>query len=245
MLAMQDVSVRYGQVEAVSHASIVVPAGAITAIVGPNGAGKSSLIQAAMGSVRVTQGSILLGGITVDRLDATARARSGIALVPQGRQIFPHLTVWENLQVMADAIGLGGGATEAAIERFPILKTRRRVPAGVLSGGEQQMLALARALMVKPKILLLDEPSLGLAPLIVEELVRTVVAFAKAGMAVLMAEPSIRFIRGHIDRGYVMSRGHIVAEAASALALEAAYVSSMNGSLPRATGSMIRQRTKP
>ena len=229
MLTVQNLCVRYGQIEAVGAASIQAPAGAITAIVGPNGAGKSSLIQAIMGAVRGATGQVLLDGVSVERLDPTARARAGIALVPQGRQIFPHLTVWENLQVMADAIGLAKGVAIEAMQRFPILETRRRLPAGVLSGGEQQMLAFARALMLRPKVLLLDEPSLGLAPLIVEELIRTVVALASDGMAVLVAEPSIRFIRGHIDRGYVMFRGRIVAEAAGAAALEAAYLARMDG----------------
>ena len=232
MLATRNLRVRYGQIEAVNDVTLQVPAGAITAIVGPNGAGKSSLIQAIMGAVRGAMGQILLDGVAVERLDPTARARAGLALVPQGRQIFPHLTVWENLQVMADAIGLAKGAAVEAMQRFPILETRRRLPAGVLSGGEQQMLAFARALMARPKVLLLDEPSLGLAPLIVEELIRTVVALAADGMAVLVAEPSIRFIRGHIDRGYVMFRGHIVAETTSAAALEAAYLARMEGNVP-------------
>jgi len=184
-----------------------------------------------MGAVRGAAGQVLLDGVAVDRLDPTARVRAGIALVPQGRQIFPHLTVWENLQVMADAVGLTKAAAIDAIQRFPILETRRRLPAGVLSGGEQQMLAFARALMVRPKVLLLDEPSLGLAPLIVEELIRTVVALAEDGMAILVAEPSIRFIRGHIDRGYVMFRGRIVAEASGASALEQAYLAQMDGTV--------------
>ena len=232
MLATRNLRVRYGQIEAVNDVTLQVPAGAITAIVGPNGAGKSSLIQAIMGAVRGATGQVLLDGAALERLDPTARARAGLALVPQGRQIFPHLTVWENLQVMADAIGLAKGAATEAMQRFPILETRRRLPAGVLSGGEQQMLAFARALMARPKVLLLDEPSLGLAPLIVEELIRTVVALAAGGMAVLVAEPSIRFIRGHIDRGYVMFRGHIVAETTSAAALEAAYLARMEGNVP-------------
>ena len=232
MLATRNLRVRYGQIEAVNDVTLQVPAGAITAIVGPNGAGKSSLIQAIMGAVRGATGQVLLDGAALERLDPTARARAGLALVPQGRQIFPHLTVWENLQVMADAIGLAKGAATEAMQRFPILETRRRLPAGVLSGGEQQMLAFARALMARPKVLLLDEPSLGLAPLIVEELIRTVVALAADGMAVLVAEPSIRFIRGHIDRGYVMFRGHIVAETTSAAALEAAYLARMEGNVP-------------
>jgi len=231
MLETRSLNVRYGQIEAVQDVALRVPAGAITAIVGPNGAGKSSLIQAIMGAVRGAAGQVLLDGVAVDRLDPTARVRAGIALVPQGRQIFPHLTVWENLQVMADAVGLTKAAAIDAIQRFPILETRRRLPAGVLSGGEQQMLAFARALMVRPKVLLLDEPSLGLAPLIVEELIRTVVALAEDGMAILVAEPSIRFIRGHIDRGYVMFRGRIVAEASGASALEQAYLAQMDGTV--------------
>ena len=123
MLATRNLRVRYGQIEAVNDVTLQVPAGAITAIVGPNGAGKSSLIQAIMGAVRGATGQVLLDGAALERLDPTARARAGLALVPQGRQIFPHLTVWENLQVMADAIGLTKGAATEAMQRFPILET--------------------------------------------------------------------------------------------------------------------------
>lgn len=224
LLEAADIQVRYGAVEAVRSAAIRLERGAVTALVGPNGAGKSSLIEAVVGSARGARGVVSLDGRRIDGLDACGRARAGLAVVPQGRQVFPRLSVWENLRVLADAVGIPPAAVADAIERFPNLVERRDKPAGVLSGGEQQMVALARALMLKPRVLLLDEPALGLAPIVVAELSGTIAALADEGMAILVAEPSIRLIRQRIARGYVMIRGRIVAEAGNLADLERRYL---------------------
>ena len=226
-LEATDISVHYGHAQAVANASLRVEIGSITALVGPNGAGKSTLLTALVGGLALTSGSIALDGIPLTSLDPTARAKKGLVLVPQGRQVFPTLSVHENLAVMADALSLPYSRIYDASARFPVLNERCNVPAGSLSGGEQQMLALARALMAEPKVLLLDEPTLGLAPIIVAQIVRTVADLAAEGMAILIAEPSIRLIRGQIHRGYVMIRGQMVAEVHGADDLEQAYLKAM------------------
>ena len=227
VLDVRNVTVRYAGAEAVAGASISAKPGTITAIVGPNGAGKSSLLNALIGSVAANADAIAVDGQSLVALKPTARVRAGLVLVPQGRQVFPRLTVRENLQVIADGLGLAQSTVADAMQRFPILQERQRLPAGILSGGEQQMLALARALMTRPKVLLLDEPTLGLAPVIVADVVRTVAELAASGIAVVIAEPSIRLIRGHIARGYVMLRGRIIAVTDSAAELEREYVRLM------------------
>lgn len=227
VLTAQNIVARYGNAEAVSRAGLAVDKGSVTAIVGPNGAGKSTLLQALVGGLRIAEGEITLNGKSITRQSPTDRAKAGLVLVPQGRQVFPVLTVLENLQVMADALSLSHGRIDEAMQRFPVLRERQHVPAGSLSGGEQQMLALARALMSHPSVLLLDEPTLGLAPVIVAEIIKTVTELAADGVAVLIAEPSIRLIRNQIDRGYVMIRGQMVAEVQGAANLEQAYLEKM------------------
>jgi branched-chain amino acid transport system ATP-binding protein len=209
-LRLEGVSVRYGHASAATDVSLTVPGGAVTALVGPNGAGKSSLLLAAYGSVAAT-GRVFLDGDEVSRLKPAVRARAGIAIVPQGRQLFPRLNVADNLQVMAELLRLPRSAVDTALDRFPILRTRLRSLVGVLSGGEQQMLVVSRALMGSPRVLLLDEMMTGLAPLIVQELLRTVTELASEGVAVLMAEPALGAVRPAVDRGYVLVRGGLVA----------------------------------
>ncbi|GAA3295421.1 ATP-binding cassette domain-containing protein [Dactylosporangium vinaceum] len=209
-LRLEGLTVRYGHASAVTALDLTAPGGTVTALVGPNGAGKSSALLAAYGSVAAT-GKVFLDGEDVSRLRPAARARAGIAVVPQGRQLFPKLNVADNLQVMAELLRLPRSAVDTAIDRFPILRTRLRSLVGVLSGGEQQMLVVSRALMGSPRVLLLDEMMTGLAPLIVQELLRTVTALAGEGVAVLMAEPSLGAVRGAVDRGYVLVRGETVA----------------------------------
>ena len=222
-LRVQALSVRYGHSTAVSDVSLDVPGGKVTAIVGPNGAGKSSILLATYGSVP-SSGRVLLDGTDLSQLRASVRARSGVALVPQGRQLFPRLTVRENLQVMAEMLRLPRSAVDGALDRFPILRTRVRSLAGVLSGGEQQMLVVARALMAEPKVLLLDESMTGLAPLVVRGISDAVRVLAAEGVAVLMAEPAIGAVRGLIDRGYVLVRSRVVAtEEGGGKALDRAY----------------------
>lgn len=207
-LRTESLTVRYRQALALDAASIVVPSGSITGLVGPNGAGKSSLILALYGSVP-SAGSISFGGEEISRMSASARVRLGLAVVPQGRQLFPHLSVKENLRVMAELLRVRTSAIDEALDRFPILRTRMRSPAGVMSGGEQQMLVVARALMGSPKILLLDEMATGLAPVIVQGLLDTIRELAAEGVAILYAAPEIGAVSEAITRGYVLIRGRI------------------------------------
>jgi branched-chain amino acid transport system ATP-binding protein len=209
-LRVEGLSVRYGQAKAVSNVDFVVPGGTVTGLVGPNGAGKSSAVLAAYGSVPAS-GKVFLDGEDVSKLSPAKRARAGIAVVPQGRQLFPHLNVADNLAVMAELLHLPRSAVDGALDRFPILRARLRSLAGVLSGGEQQMLVVSRALMGSPRVLLLDEMMTGLAPLIVRELAQTVTGLARDGVAVLLAEPALGGLRTVVKRGYVIVRGEIVA----------------------------------
>lgn len=222
-LSVFSMSVRYGSVVAVTEASIESSTGTVTAIVGPNGAGKSSLLLATIGAIKAAEGVVRLNGEDIAALDANARTRGGLILVPQGRQVFSHLTVRENLCVVADSMSLSHDKVEEALDRFPILRERQRMPGGVLSGGEQQMLALARAIMGEPKVLLLDEPLLGLAPQVIEVVLQTLHDLAEAGVAIVVAEPSIRLIRAQITRGYVLLRGRVAATASSADELAETY----------------------
>ncbi|GAB3137066.1 ABC transporter ATP-binding protein [Micromonospora sonneratiae] len=232
-LKVDGLSVRYGHASAVTDATVTVPGGTVTALVGPNGAGKSSLLLAVYGSVPST-GKVTLDGEEVSRLRPAARARAGIAIVPQGRQLFPHLNVADNLQVMAELLHLPKSAVDNALDRFPILRTRLRSLVGVLSGGEQQMLVVSRALMGSPKVLLLDEMMTGLAPLIVQELARTVTGLAREGVAVLLAEPALGVLRSVVDRGYVLVRGEVVAqEEDGGRALDDAYRAAIGVERPR------------
>ncbi|PZM94249.1 MAG: ABC transporter ATP-binding protein [Actinobacteria bacterium] len=232
-LRVEGLSVRYGQASALTNVSVTARGGAITAVVGPNGAGKSSLLLAAYGSVPAT-GKVYLDGEDVSRLRPGARARAGIAIVPQGRQLFPHLDVADNLRVMAELLRLPNSAVDEAIDRFPILRKRLKSLVGVLSGGEQQMLVVSRALMGSPKVLLLDEMMTGLAPLIVRELAQTIATLAREGVAVLVAEPALGALRRVVDRGYVLVRGEIVREVdGGGAALDEAYSAAIGVERPK------------
>jgi len=233
-LRVEGLTVRYGGASALDDVSLAVPGGKVTALVGPNGAGKSSLLLGAYGSVAAT-GRVQLDGEDVSKLAPAARARAGIAIVPQGRQLFPRLNVLDNMRVMAELLRLPGSAVDEAIDRFPILRTRIRSLVGVLSGGEQQMLVVSRALMGSPRVLLLDEMMTGLAPLIVAELARTVAGLAQDGVAVILAEPALGAVRDIIDRGYVLVRGRVVASVENGgAALDDAYRAAMGIELPAA-----------
>jgi branched-chain amino acid transport system ATP-binding protein len=226
-LRVTELGVRYGTATAVAGVDVAFESGRINAIVGPNGAGKSSLLLAMCGAVPST-GRVLLGDRDISGLSPALRARDGVALVPQGRQIFPTLTVRENLDVMAEVLRVGKTAVDRALERFPVLVDRSRALAGVLSGGEQQMLAVTRALMADPcHVLLLDEMATGLAPLVVQRLMRTVREMADNGTTVVMAEASIGAIRGDIDRGFMLLRGEVVADADGGERLDELYRSRM------------------
>ncbi|WP_064443300.1 ABC transporter ATP-binding protein [Rhodococcus sp. YH3-3] len=226
MLELDKVTVRYGSAVAVREVSLVAPAGEVTAIVGPNGAGKTSLAGSIYGSVPAT-GTIKFDGREIQKLSALDRVRSGFAYVPQGRQLFMRMSVRENLRVGADLLGLKAEAVETAFERFPILRERSESYAGVLSGGEQQMLVLGRALLETPKVLLLDEMMTGLAPKIVAELRALVGGLAAEGVTVIVTEPALTALKSVVDRGYVMQRGELVRECDSAATLDNAYKQSM------------------
>jgi branched-chain amino acid transport system ATP-binding protein len=202
------------------------PPGAITMLVGPNGAGKSSCLNAVYGGVPAT-GQVLLDGQDLTRMTAMERARHGVALVPQGRQLFMRMSVRENLEVMAQLLGVDSTAIETALDRIPILRERANQLAGVLSGGEQQMVAVSRALMGRPRLLLLDEMVTGLAPLVVRRLVDTAVQMAATGATVVVAEPAIGAVREFVRGGGVMLRGRIVAQAVGGGALDQAYQKHM------------------
>ncbi len=222
-LAITGLTVRYGHAAALTDISVAAQGGQVTAVVGPNGAGKSSLLLAVYGSVAST-GSVTLDGEDLSKMAPVQRAGAGVAIVPQGRQLFPRLSVRENLQVMAELLRLPSSAVDSAMDRFPILRERSKSLAGVLSGGEQQMLVVGRALMRKPKVLLLDEMMTGLAPMVVQGLIDTVSQLASEGVAVVIAEPAIGAIRRAVDRGYVLLRGLVVAESdRGGEALDVAY----------------------
>lgn len=210
-LKVEGASVTYGRAAAVVDAALTVRAGTISALVGPNGAGKSSLVKLLVGSVPGTATTMTLDGQDLRGLSVAERSRLGLTLVPQGRQLFPRLTVVENLRVVADALRLPASSVGTALDRFPILRERHTAVAGVLSGGEQQMLALARGLMCEPRILLLDEPTLGLAPLIVGELMRTITTLQEEGVGVLIVEPSMHAVPPDVTDGVVMLRGRTTA----------------------------------
>lgn len=220
------VGVRYGRATALDNIDLTVPPGNVTALVGPNGAGKSSTILAAYGSIHAT-GTVYLDGKNVSKRNALQRGRSGVGLVPQGRQVFPKLTVRENLKVMAGLLHLKKQSVDEAIDRFPALRERAGQLAGVLSGGEQQMLVVSRALMSSPSVLLLDETMTGLAPKIVAGLVETVRSLADEGVAVLIADPQPGQLLKAVDRGYVLLRGGVVAQADDPQALDRAYRTAM------------------
>jgi branched-chain amino acid transport system ATP-binding protein len=225
-LELTDVVVRYGKATALDGVSLSANGGQITAIVGPNGAGKSSLLLAAYGSVEA-DGRVVVGEDDLSGKSSTQRAQAGVAIVPQGRQTFPRLSVRENLQVMAESLRLSRRDAAAEVDRaldfFPRLRERSKQLAGLLSGGEQQMLAVSRALMGHPRVVLFDEMMTGLAPIIVQQLLATARGLADQGIVVVVAEPSIGAIADEIDRGFILIRGEIRATVEGGEALDAAY----------------------
>jgi branched-chain amino acid transport system ATP-binding protein len=211
LLEVRDLTVAYGHVQAVRGISLSVQQGQIVTLIGPNGAGKSSTLNAIAGLVRPQRGTVLLEGKDVAGLPAHRAARNGIVLVPEGRAILQRMTVEENLRLAAEMRGGRGvsAAVEGQLENFPSLARRRAVPAGQMSGGEQQMLAVARALLQKPRILLLDEPSMGLAPLLVGQIFALLEQIHRAGTTLLLVEQNARKALAVSDHAYVLERGSI------------------------------------
>jgi len=210
-LAVEKLSVRYGAVEAVRELSLEVKAGQIVGLIGPNGAGKSSTLHAIMGSAPVVGGDVLLDGSSIVRRRPEDVARRGVALVPEGRRIFGELTVDENLRLglAARSKQRDGGGLERAYDLFPMLREFRSRHAGALSGGQQQQLAIGRALASGPQVLLLDEPSLGLAPKIVDVVFEALTRIRDAGLAVLLVEQRAQRTVALADRSHVLSNGSL------------------------------------
>jgi len=222
LLAVRDLRVKYGNVEVLHGIDLAVHEGEIVAILGANGAGKSTTLMAISGIVKSSGGSIEFGGKTLHKLKAHDVVREGLIQVPEGRRIFGTLTVEENLALGAFVrTGTAGIAKtrEWIYELFPILKERRDQLGGTLSGGEQQMLAIARGLMAEPKILLLDEPSLGLAPLLARAIFRTLEQINKAGVTIVLVEQNAKAALKLANRGYIMEVGNIVLEDSAAALL--------------------------
>jgi branched-chain amino acid transport system ATP-binding protein len=213
LLAIDNVSVSYGKAEAVRNVSLTVQKGRIATVIGPNGAGKTSLLMAAIGLIPST-GRILCDGDDVSRLDTETRIERGFCLVPEKRELFAEMSVTDNLR-LGGFTRRGGTAAirrsmDDVFDRFPRLGERRGQNAGTLSGGERQMLALGRALMAEPQLLMLDEPSLGLAPLIAREIFRIIASLREAGVSILLVEQNARAALETADFGYVMETGEIV-----------------------------------
>ena len=211
LLRVDELTVAYGPVQALRGVSLEVRSGEIVAVLGPNGAGKSTLLGTIAGTVSPASGDVLFAGSRLDRLPAEDVVRRGVALVPEGRLVFPRFTVIENLQIGAhtkrDRFPM---LRDRVLELFPVLAARSRQLAGTLSGGEQQQLAIARALMSEPTLLLLDEPSLGLAPIIVGRVFDLVERLRDEGVTILLVEQNVHRALEVADRAYVLTVGTIV-----------------------------------
>jgi branched-chain amino acid transport system ATP-binding protein len=233
LLSIDEVTVAYDKVEAVRGVSLAIEPGQIVTVIGPNGAGKTTLLGAAIGLLP-WRGRMTFEGIDLRRLDVEARIERGFCLVPETRELFGDLTVGDNLLLggyarRRDRAGLTQSLADV-YQRFPRLAERRGQRASTLSGGERQMLALGRALMAKPRLLLLDEPSLGLAPLIVREVFRIVASLRELGVAILLVEQNARAALETADFGYVLETGEIVHSGkASALMHDPRVVASYLG----------------
>lgn len=212
MLEVSGLKVKYGEVEAVKGISLSVPRRSIVVLLGANGAGKSSTLNAIAGLVPAT-GKVTFEGELLSGQPAEDIVRRGISLTPEGRRVFPSLTVAENLHLGGAAHAAGEvlkGRIEAELERFPILRERYHQKAGLLSGGEQQMLAIARSLMAAPRLLLLDEPSLGLAPLIVDKVFDLITDLRSKGLTILLVEQNAERALEVSDHGFVLQSGQVV-----------------------------------
>ena len=245
LLEVENLDVRYGQIQALKGVSLRVEEGEIVTLLGANGAGKTTLMRTISGLLRPRAGHVRFRGEDITRVGADRIVRQGISHAPEGRRVFPTLTVAENLML--------GGYTRAPTEAaqslkqvllmFPRLEERSRQLAGTLSGGEQQMLAIGRALMAKPRLLLLDEPSLGLAPIIVRDIFRALRQIRQQGMTLLLVEQNARMALKLADRGYVLETGHIALQASARELLESPEVQATY--LGRETSSADGARQQP
>jgi branched-chain amino acid transport system ATP-binding protein len=213
LLEIENLSVNYGGIQALVDMNLYVNEGEVVTLIGSNGAGKTTTLRAISRIVRPRSGSISFLGENITRKEASGVVQMGIAQSPEGRQVLARQSVYDNLEMGAyirnDRVGILSDI-ELQFERFPRLRERRNQMAGTLSGGEQQMLAIARALMSRPKLLLLDEPSLGLAPIIVREIFSIIAQLHAQGMSILLVEQNAKLALQHADRAYVLEAGHVV-----------------------------------
>ncbi len=226
MLRVRNLKCFYGRIMAIKGISLSVREGELVTLIGANGAGKSTLMNAISGMLPGWTGEILFREKPLSGLEPPAIVRSGISLVPEGRHIFGPMSVLDNLKMGAYTVyrrqrgEAVSGDMEMVMELFPILRERSGQPAGTLSGGEQQMLAIGRALMSRPKLLLLDEPSMGLAPLLVEKILNTLTTLKNQGLTILLVEQNAQAALGIADRGYVLETGRMVLQGPAADLLE-------------------------
>ncbi len=227
MLEVRSVDVAYGDTPALRAVELTVGDGESVAVIGANGAGKSTLLRAISGLLRPRGGTMVFAGARLDQLEPYEIAALGIAHVPEGRRVLPEMTVEENLELGAYLPGPKARRRETlawVYEMFPRLAARRRQQAGTLSGGEQQMLAVGRGLMLRPRLLMLDEPSLGLAPLVVEATFEKIAAVQKEGISILLVEQNVQRALAMADRGYVLEGGRVVLHGTSQALLDDPHV---------------------
>ncbi|HSW20404.1 MAG TPA: ABC transporter ATP-binding protein [Ramlibacter sp.] len=213
LLEVRNLHVSYGDAPALWDATLEVDAGQVVAVVGPNGAGKSTLINTIAGILRARKGDIRLDGKDIAKIPGHRVCEHGIAIVPEGRRLFTHMSVLENLELgsyRTEARASAEGSLEKVFSLFPILKERRHQIAGSMSGGQQQMVAIARALMARPRLLLMDEPSLGLSPAVVDDMFRIIRTINERGVAVLLVEQNIHKALQMAHHAYVIEQGRIV-----------------------------------
>jgi branched-chain amino acid transport system ATP-binding protein len=211
LLEVRDIRTRYGAIEALKGISLTVDEGEVVTLIGSNGAGKSTTLRSISGLTPASSGTIMFGGQEITHVPAHEIVGRGIALAPEGRHCFPRMTVLENLELGAHQ-RRGPGVAEdfkRVYELFPLLKERVSQKAGTMSGGEQQMLAIGRALMARPKLLMLDEPSLGIAPLVVQRIYQTIGEINSSGVAILLVEQNANYALDAASRGYVLETGHV------------------------------------
>jgi urea transport system ATP-binding protein len=214
MLEIKSLNVAYDGSQILRNVSLSVSHGQVVCLMGRNGVGKTTTLKSVMGLLRPVSGAVTLDGEPLDGLRPELRARKGLGYVPQGRDIFPNMTVWENLKVSLVAHGKkANGQVERVLELFPVLKEMLRRKGGVLSGGQQQQLAIARALLTNPRILILDEPTEGIQPSIIDQIGDTILKIkSEGGVSILLVEQYLDFALSVADRFYVMDRGSIVAD---------------------------------
>ncbi|HJY72072.1 MAG TPA: ABC transporter ATP-binding protein [Streptosporangiaceae bacterium] len=211
LLEVRDIRTRYGAIEALKGISLTVDAGEVVTLIGSNGAGKTTTLRSISGLTPASTGTIMFDGEDITHVPAHEIVGRGIALAPEGRHCFPRMTALENLELGAHQ-RRGAGVAEdftRVYELFPLLKEREGQKAGTMSGGEQQMLAIGRALMARPKLLMLDEPSLGIAPLVVQRIYQTIGEINSSGVAILLVEQNANYALDAASRGYVLETGHV------------------------------------